>query len=134
MRKPAPLIAATIYWAAILALGFALGTVRVGWLAPRIGASAAVLVELPVMLAASAWLARRLTRRYRIAAAHDALAMGALAFALLLASEAALAVLAFGQAPRAWLASLATAPGALGLGGQLLFGAMPLLVRMRRRG
>src|SRR5690606_39056760 len=49
--------AALAYWAAIFALGFVLGTVRTLWLAPAVGELAAVALELPVMLGASAWAA-----------------------------------------------------------------------------
>jgi hypothetical protein len=118
---------AVSYWAGMFAFGVVLGTARVLLVAPRVGELAAVAIELPPMLAASWWLARRLTARRRLAAGA-AVAMGALAFALLLASEALLA-LALGQDLQRWLATLTTAPGALGLVGQLGFAAMPWLVR-----
>jgi hypothetical protein len=122
--------AALAYWAAIFALGFALGTVRTLWLAPALGELAAVALELPVMLGASAWAAHRLTRRHAIAAPGPALAMGALAFALLLAAELALA-LALGRSAGEWLASLGEPPGLLGLAGQVAFALMPLALRPR---
>jgi hypothetical protein len=50
--------AALRYFGLIFALGFLLGTVRTLLLAPATGATAAVLIELPVMLGAS-WLAAR---------------------------------------------------------------------------
>ena len=120
--------AAAVYFAAIFALGFALGTVRVLWLAPRAGETAAVLAELPVMLAASWFAARWQTRRHGIKSSPAALAMGALAFALLLGAELLLG-LATGQAPREWLAGLARPPGAIGLAGQAAFALFPLAVR-----
>jgi hypothetical protein len=118
--------AAAAYWAAIFALGFALGTARVLWLAPRLGETTAVCVELPLMLAASLFAARRLTRRYAVRGGGPALAMGALAFALLMTAEAILAVGLFGQSLADWLAALAVMPGLLGLAGQLAFAVMPL--------
>jgi hypothetical protein len=122
---------ALAYWAAIFALGFVLGTVRVLWLAPRLGESAAVLAELPVMLGASWLWARRLLVRLPLASAGAALAAGALAFVLLLGAEFALGVAAFGQSPGAWLAALLRLPGSLGLAGQLGFALIPWAARLR---
>ena len=66
------------------------------------GATGAVLIEVPVILLAS-WLAARVfVRRYAVRTKGEALAMGALAFALLMASEAALAVV-IGDGVAAWL-------------------------------
>jgi len=118
---------ALAYWAGVFALGFMLGAARSLWLAPRVGELAAVAIELPVMIAASWWWARRLVAG-RGLTGSEAAASGALAFALLLASEAALAA-AFGRAVRDWLAALATPPGALGLAGQAAFAAMPWWAR-----
>jgi hypothetical protein len=122
---------ALAYFAAIFALGFVLGTMRTLWLAPRLGETGAVLAELPVMLAASWWCARRIVARAALPGRGAALALGGLAFALLLAAELALALLLFGETAAAWLASLARLPGALGLAGQMLFGLMPALAWRR---
>lgn len=119
---------ATIYFAVIFALGFVLGTIRVLSVAPASGTVGAVLVELPVMLAASWAVARAVLPRWPLAGAGARLAMGALAFALLMAAEAALAVAGFGIAPGAWARGLASAAGAIGLAGQVGFAVMPVLV------
>jgi hypothetical protein len=117
--------AGTAYWAMLFALGFVLGTVRVLWVAPAIGLLAATALELPVMLGAS-WLASGwLIRRFALAASGEALAAGALAFALLMAAECMLAVEMMGQTPAEWLAGLAAPHGALGLAGQVVFALMP---------
>ncbi|KPQ34254.1 MAG: hypothetical protein HLUCCX21_01485, partial [Porphyrobacter sp. HL-46] len=108
-------LAAIAYWAMVFALGFVLGTVRVLWLAPLVGLLPATALELPVMLAASWWVAGRLIRRFGIAGGAEALAMGAMAFALLLASECLLAVVLAGQAPVQWLAGLRQPHALLGL-------------------
>jgi len=123
---------ALAYFAAVFALGFGLGAVRVLLLEPRIGALGAVACELPVMLAASWLLARRLTRPPALAPARARLAMGALAFALLIGAEFALGVWGFGRSPAQWLGALGSPPGALGLAGQVLFGLMPLIARRGR--
>lgn len=118
--------AAIRYWLGVFALGFMLGTVRTLWLEPALGPLAAVALELPVMLAASWWWAGRVLARWPVPSRRAALGTGLLAFALLLASEWALA-LAFGQTGAQWLAALARPAGALGLAGQALFGLMPAL-------
>ncbi len=119
---------ALAYFAAIFALGFVLGTVRTLWLAPVLGSAAAVALELPVMLSASWWWAGRLHSRAPLPSRRAALAMGKLAFALLLLAELALGVWGFGQSLRAWSAALASLPGALGLAGQVGFALMPWAV------
>jgi hypothetical protein len=125
--------AALAYWAWVFAAGFALGTVRTLWLAPRIGPLAAVAAELPIMLAISWNAARRVIARHVIVRRGDALAMGALALALLLLAEAALARVLGGQGVAAWAAQLATPHGELGLAGQALFALIPAWL-LRGRG
>lgn len=122
---------ALFYLAAIFALGFVLGTIRTLWLAPAVGHLAAVALELPVMLGASWWLARRLAAHRPLPSRGAALLAGLIAFVLLMALELALGVALFGQNAQAWLAALATPPGALGLAGQALFALLPALAWRR---
>lgn len=119
------LVAGGAYGALAFLLGFVLGTLRVLVAAPRLGEIRAVLLELPVMLAASALLARWLVRRHAIAGPLQAAAMGAMGFALLIACEAALA-LVLGQSPAQWLAAVAAPAGLVGLAGQVAFALLPL--------
>ena len=72
-------IAAMTYFAAVFALGFALGVMRSLVVAPLTGETAAVAVELPVMIAASWIVCARLLTRFRLAPGQ-ALAMGLAAF------------------------------------------------------
>lgn len=117
--------AAVSYWAAVFAVGFVLGTVRVLWVIPLVGLVSATLLELPLILAAS-WLAAGwLVKRFRIWGAGEALAMGALAFALLMVAECALAGVLSGETPGQWLAGLAAPHALLGLAGQVGFALMP---------
>lgn len=60
------LIAASAYFLTLFALGFALGTIRVLAVAPRIGELAATLAEVPVMLAAAFFVCRWAIRRWQV--------------------------------------------------------------------
>lgn len=115
---------ALAYWLGVFALGFVLGTLRTLWLEPALGQLPAVALELPVMLAASWWWSGRVLARWPQPTRRVALGAGALAFALLLASEWTLAM-ALGQTGAEWLAALARPAGALGLAGQVLFALFP---------
>jgi len=55
--------AGAIYFALVFAAGFALGTVRVLLIVPRIGAMVVELAETPIMFVANVFAARWLTRR-----------------------------------------------------------------------
>lgn len=115
---------ALVYWAGIFALGFVLGTIRTFWLVPRIGELGAVACELPLMLAASWLWVGRVLRRYPLPERVAAIGMGAIAFAVLMASEAGLAI-ALGRSFSQWLGALWEPAGLLGLAGQIIFAAFP---------
>lgn len=117
------------YFAGVFAAGFALGIVRTLWLAPAIGAAAAVLVEIPIVLAVSWWWGRRLLARTPLPPSGRAI-MGASAFVWLMLAELALS-LAFGRTAGQHLAALVTPAGLLGLAGQLMFAALPLVIKAR---
>lgn len=122
--------AGAVYFALIFAAGFALGTLRVLLIAPRLGETAAVALEIPVMLglcwlAAGAALARLPVAPRRL----PRLAMGGTALALLLAAELGLSLFAFGRDLAGHLGHYATWPGALGLAGQLAAAGLPALRR-----
>jgi hypothetical protein len=120
---------ALIYWGIVFALGFALGTVRVLVVIPQLGSETlAVALELPLMLAGSWIAARWLIRRKGPFIGVERALIGALAFAILMVAEAALAGIVFDERLSARFASLTTLPDLLGLSGQLVFAAMPLLV------
>lgn len=118
---------ALAYAAAVFAAGFALGVLRVAWIAPAVGPLAAVALELPVMLAISWGVAGRVLARWSLPR-NRRLAMGGLALALLLAAEAGLALTLGGTLP-GFLRGLATPPGVLGLAGQVAFALIPRLRR-----
>jgi hypothetical protein len=117
------------YFIGVFAAGFVLGTVRTLWLAPAIGDLAAVALELPAMLGFSWWWCRRLLAGPSAALAARAL-MGATAFLWLMLAELGLS-LAFGGTLATHLAAMAAPAGLLGLGGQLLFAALPLITKAK---
>lgn len=127
------LAAAATYFAIVFSLAFMLGVVRTLFVAPRTGDVVAVLIELPIVLLAS-WFAARLSARQFSIPAHalDRLAMGLVAFSLLIAVETALGVLLFSRPLAQQLTAYGTAAGTIGLLGQLAFGLMPLLGVRRR--
>lgn len=118
-------LAAAAYWATVFALGFVLGTIRVLWVIPLVGLMPATLLELPIILMASWFAAGRLVRRFAIVSSGEALAIGALAFAILMVAECALAGALNGQTPAQWLADLRQPHALLGLAGQVVFALMP---------
>lgn len=122
-----------VYFGLVFAAGFALGTVRVLALIPRLGETMPVLIELPLMLAVS-WIAcRRVIARAGVPDAWAARAlMGGIAFAVLMLAEFGLSVLAFGRTPAAHLALYREAPALLGLVGQIAFAIFPLVQRAKR--
>lgn len=115
---------ALAYFAPVFAAAFAFGALRVTLIAPAIGALAAVALEVPLILALSWLVAGRMLRRWPLATGQ-ALAAGALAFLVLMLVEVALAVLLSGQTPATYAATFLTAPGALGLAGQVGFALIP---------
>jgi hypothetical protein len=121
--------AGLLYFLVAFAAGLALGILRALVVAPAIGETLAVLVELPVILAIGWAACRRLT--VAVPATLSArLAMGGVALALLAGAEALLGA-GLGRPPAAQLAALGTPPGALGLAGQVAFGLLPA-VQLRR--
>jgi hypothetical protein len=120
------LSAAFWYFAPVFAAAFVLGVVRVMVLTPALGEIGAVLVELPVVLALSWFVAGRVTGRWPMAPSWQ---IGALAFAMLILAEVSLAAVLTGRTPAAFAADLMTVPGAIGLAGQIAFGLIPPLRR-----
>lgn len=123
---------ATLYFFAVFAAGFLLGTLRVLFVAPVLDELPAVLLELPLMLIVS-WVAcRAVTARVPVGNGFGArLAMGASAFVMLMVAEWALGVLAFGRSLSEIVVAYGEAAGLVGLLGQLGFALIPLLQRPR---
>jgi len=114
----------------VYAIGFVLGAIRVLLLVPRLGAFVSVLLELPLILGASFLFAKVTVKRFAVPEqiASRAL-MGATAFSVLMCGELAVFVFVFGNPSSAFLTQFATAPGAMGLAGQVAFALFPSLQR-----
>jgi hypothetical protein len=116
----------------VFALGFVLGALRETVVAPRLGALAAVLIEVPVMLAASYAAAGVLVRRLAVPdGVAPRLAMGGVAFALLMLAETLVGVVLLGRSPADQLTAYAHPREEVGLAAQIGFALMPLIAGRR---
>jgi hypothetical protein len=130
----AALKAGVLYFAIVFAAGFALGALRVMMIAPWLGETAAVLLELPVMLTLSWFVCAWLVRLQAVSAAAVArIVMGVAAFVLLMAAEAGVSVFAFGRSPMEHFEAYRAATAQIGLAAQVAFLAFPLLEAWLRR-
>ena len=124
---PRIVLPALIYVATVFAAAFALGVLRVLVVAPRLGELAAVALEVPVVLGLSWAVAGRVLRRRPLPRPGQRLAMGGLAFAVLMLAEMVLGITLFGRTMAGILAAMTTLPGLIGLAGQIGFALVPAL-------
>lgn len=115
------------YYAIVFSIAFALGVARTLVIAPALGVTFAVLLEIPVLVLVSWLAAQRLLKNCPLAISQLAI-MGAIAFTLTIASEVILAYLLRGQGIADWASEVARPLGLIGLAGQIAFGLMPFLV------
>ena len=126
------LISATVTLLLLFALGFVFGTIRVIYLAPRLGALAATLVEAPVMVIAALFLTRWSVRHWRVSHLGGVRWAMVLWFLALLASfETLLGVALFGRTATEQWGALATHAGLVGLLAQLIAALLPVFVGRR---
>ncbi|MCM5570097.1 hypothetical protein M6I34_06220 [Burkholderiaceae bacterium FT117] len=127
------LVAGLAYFAAVFAAGFALGIVRTLLVQPLAGATLAVAIELPIIVGFAWFACRVLALRLRVpAGGGHRLAMGGLAFGLLMIAELATSMLLGGRSAAQHLALYREAPHLLGLAGQIAFGLFPWLQGPRK--
>lgn len=119
--------AGSLYFVIIFA-GVLLGTLRELMLVPLAGRTLGVLIELAIILTISWIVCARLIQRLRIASDQNGrIVMGACAFVFLMIAEFSFAKLFLGWTPAEFFGGFYSLDGALGLIGQVIFGAVPLL-------
>jgi hypothetical protein len=121
------LVAGNVYFLAVFAVGFALGTARVLLIAPRLGELVAVAIELPFMLTMAWFICLTLIRRFSLTRLGERMLMGGMAFVLLICVEFALSIWAFDRTPVQYFSFYQTSAGLLGLAGQCLFALLPFV-------
>ena len=121
------------YFALTFGAGFLLGPLRIFLMVPRVGARAAELAELPVMIIVT-WLAARWTiRRFRVPLSTGSrLVMGVVAFALLLAAEFALVLPLRGLTLEQYFATRDPVSSLAYYASLVLLALMPLIVERKR--
>jgi hypothetical protein len=119
--------AGLVYTLCVFVFAFAAGTIRVTLVAPRVGALMAVILEAPLVLAASWVISRWCTAKFKVRREVGArVRMGVVAFAVLMLLELGVSAWVFGEGLEHYLAKYATTPGLVGLAMQVCFAALPL--------
>jgi hypothetical protein len=121
--------AGALYFALVFGAGFALGTLRVLLVVPRLGTRAAELIEAPFMLAVTFLAVRWTVRRLAVPSAWPRrLGMGCVALALLLIAEFTLVLLIRGMTMPDYFATLDPVSGTVYYALLGVFALMPLWV------
>ncbi len=123
--------AGAVLFGTVFAVGFMLGTIRELALRPSLGADLARLVELPVMVLISWWLAGWVVHRHGPAPASAWWRVGMLAFILLLGAEILLGLGLMRQSLAAIGKDLVTPVGLASFLAQALLIVMPRLAATR---
>jgi hypothetical protein len=125
--------AGALYALTAFLIGFILGTIRVLLIVPRIGETAAVLLETPLILAASWFICRWCVKRLGVPRKVGLRSlMGVVTFAVLMAAEFALGRLVFGRPVGEQLTAYGSPPGAIGLAAQIVVATFPVVQVWRR--
>lgn len=133
MSTPA-IRAGLAYFSVVFATGFALGTLRVLWLVPRLGERLAELAETPLMLLVSLLAARWVVRRFAVPdASMPRLQVGLLALALLVCCELTVVLAIRGLTFTEYLETRDPVSGTVYLASLALFAVLPALVGREER-
>ena len=121
-------VGAIVYFAIVFGTGFALGSVRVPFIVPRIGERYAELAEMPLMFVAIFFASRHVVRKYgQQTHPRGLVGLGVIALLLLLGAELILAVLLAGRGVAEYIASRDPVSGSVYLAMLVVFAAMPWL-------
>jgi hypothetical protein len=125
--------AGCVYFLVVFAAGFLMGSLRVLLIEPAVGETVAVLLEIPVMLTIAWFASRRTVAWFSVPARlRPRLAMGGLAFALLMLAEIGVSTLAFQRTPIEHFQAYLAAPALVGLAGQIVFALFPAAQLLKR--
>jgi hypothetical protein len=124
-----PIEAGLVYPILVFFTGFVFGTIRVLLLVPHLGETAAVSFILTASWFVCRWCVDRLDVPRRVSAR---IAMGVIAFVVLMLAELGLSVFAFRRAVAEFAAPYASLPGLIGLAAQIVFAAFPVVLVWRR--
>ena len=123
------------YTLGVFVFAFAVGTIRVTLVAPRLGTLLAVIIEAPIVLAVSWQVSLWCTRRFNVSRNSRArILMGAAAFAVLMLLELGFSVLVFGETVSHYFAKYTSTPGVIGLVMQGCFATLPWIQSHLRSG
>lgn len=120
--------AALAYFAAVFAVGFALGIGRELVVRPHLGTLPAIVVEAPAMLLACWAVARWVVRRF-VVPVDERLRLGLMAFGLLMVAELMGSIGLRGISVGEWVAHFATPAGLLSLALFVVFAVLPRMMR-----
>jgi hypothetical protein len=130
MIEPRAVKAGLLYCAVVFGAGFALGLVRSLWVVPLSGQIVAFFLQAPILLAiawtACGWVTKRLEVSENFL---ERLMMGGVALAVLVVAEAAIGMIADGEALGVYFTSSGPSALLLGLLAQLAFAIFPILRR-----
>lgn len=121
--------AGLLYFAIVLGSGFAFGTIRTLWVAPRVGTRSAELLEMPIMLVVTIVAARWAVLHLAIPTTPSArFTMGGIALVLLLAAEFGLVLWLRGLSIGEYLATRDAVSGTVYCVMLVVFAIMPIFV------
>lgn len=125
------LAAASAYFLALFALGFVLETIRVIFVAPRVGELSATIAEVPVMSAAAYFICRWAIRHWQVPRTTVIrFTMVPWFLTLLFAFEALLGATLFGRSVAEQWTVLGSPAGLVGISAQIIAALLPLFVSM----
>jgi hypothetical protein len=119
--------AGALYAILVFLIGFILGTIRVLLVAPHVGETIAVIIEAPIILAASWLLCGWCVDRLDVTATVPTRSlMGLVAFLVLMLAEVGLGAV-LGRSLADQLTNYGSPAGAIGLAAQVIFATFPVI-------